>query len=117
MQTKSIQILAVQNSHPAAAYGLSVSPLCGFWKILLGRRFLFMKKIIDMYKASLKELSVTRNVVFCGLMAALAIVLGMVASITVGPYIKIGFSVFPIVWWNSCSVRWQAVYSGARWIF
>lgn len=54
-----------------------------------------MKKIVEMYKASLKELSVTRNVVFCGLMAALAIVLGMVASITIGPYIKIGFSGLP----------------------
>lgn len=54
-----------------------------------------MKKIIEMYKASLKELSVTRNVVFCGLMAALAIVLGLVASISIGQYIKIGFSGLP----------------------
>lgn len=54
-----------------------------------------MKKVIEMYKASLKELSVTRNVVFCGLMAALAIVLGMVASISIGQYIRIGFSGLP----------------------
>lgn len=54
-----------------------------------------MKKIIELYKASLKELSVTRNVVFCGLMAALAIVLGMVASISIGQYIRIGFSGLP----------------------
>ena len=54
-----------------------------------------MKKVIELYKASLKELSVTRNVVFCGLMAALAIVLGMVASITIGSYIRIGFSGLP----------------------
>ena len=32
---------------------------------------------------------------FCGLMAALAIVLGKVASIKLGPYIKIGFSGIP----------------------
>jgi len=57
--------------------------------------FYFMKKVIEMYKASLKELSVTRNVVFCGLMAALAIVLGMVASISIGQYIRIGFSGLP----------------------
>lgn len=54
-----------------------------------------MKRIIELYKASLKELSVTRNVVFCGLMAALAIVLGMVASISIGQYIRIGFSGLP----------------------
>lgn len=54
-----------------------------------------MKKIIELYKASLKELRVTRNVVFCGLMAALAIVLGMVASISIGQYIRIGFSGLP----------------------
>lgn len=54
-----------------------------------------MKKIITMYQASLRELSVTRNVVFCGLMAALAIVLGTVASVSIGQYIRIGFSGLP----------------------
>lgn len=54
-----------------------------------------MKKVVNRYKASLKELSVTRNVVFCGLMAALAIVLGMVATISIGQYIRRGFSGLP----------------------
>lgn len=54
-----------------------------------------MKKAITCCKASLKELFVTRNVVFCGLMAALAIVLGMVATISIGQYIRIGFSGLP----------------------
>ena len=51
-----------------------------------------MKKITELFRTSLKELSVTRNLVLCGLMAALAIVLGTVASISIGRYIKIGFS-------------------------
>ncbi len=54
-----------------------------------------MKKILQLYKASLQELSVTKNIVFCGLMAALAIVLGMVATISIGQYIRIGFSGLP----------------------
>lgn len=54
-----------------------------------------MKKIKDMLLSSLLELKSTRNVVLCGLLAALAIVLGMVASISIGPYIRIGFSGLP----------------------
>lgn len=54
-----------------------------------------MKKIKEMFSSSLKELFVTKNLVLCGLMAALAVVLGMVASIDIGPYIRIGFSGLP----------------------
>lgn len=54
-----------------------------------------MKKIIQVYSDSWKELFVTKNVVLCGLMAALAVVLSLVASIDVGPYIRIGFSGLP----------------------
>lgn len=54
-----------------------------------------MKKIKELYQHSLNELTTTKNVVLCGLMAALAIVLGMVASISIGPYIRIGFSGLP----------------------
>lgn len=54
-----------------------------------------MKKVIEMYKDSLNEFRVTRNAVFCGLMAALAIVLGTVASISIGQYVRIGFSGLP----------------------
>ena len=54
-----------------------------------------MKKIKDMLLSSLLELKSTRNVVLCGLLAALGIVLGMVASISIGPYIRIGFSGLP----------------------
>ena len=54
-----------------------------------------MKKIRQLYRDSLKELFVTKNLVLCGLMAALAVVLSMVASIDVGPYIRIGFSGIP----------------------
>ena len=54
-----------------------------------------MKKIIWIYSNSWKELFVTKNIVLCGLMAALAVILSMVASIDVGPYIRIGFSGLP----------------------
>lgn len=48
-----------------------------------------------MYSDSLKELKVTKNMVICALMAALAIVLRSVASIDIGPYVRIGFSDIP----------------------
>lgn len=54
-----------------------------------------MKKIKETFFSSLYELKSTKNVVLCGLLAALAVVLGTVASISVGPYIKIGFSGLP----------------------
>ncbi len=54
-----------------------------------------MKKMKEIYKDSLKELLNTRNMVLCGLMAALAVVLSLVASIDIGPYIRVGFSGLP----------------------
>lgn len=54
-----------------------------------------MRKIKELYQNSLHELASTKNVVLCGLMAALAIVLGMIATISIGPYIRIGFSGIP----------------------
>lgn len=54
-----------------------------------------MQKIKKLYSDSLKELSVTRNLVFCGLMAALAIVLNYTTSIYITPNIRIGFSGIP----------------------
>lgn len=54
-----------------------------------------MKKFIQTLQSSLHELSTTKNLVLCGLMAALSIILGTFASISVGPYIKIGFSSIP----------------------
>lgn len=54
-----------------------------------------MKKIKQLFSDSLHEFTVTKNLVLCGLMAAIAIVLNMVASISIGPYVKIGFSGIP----------------------
>lgn len=57
-----------------------------------------MKKIREfkeIYGSSFQELFVTRNMVLCGFMAALAVGLSMTASIEVGPYIRIGFSGIP----------------------
>ncbi len=44
---------------------------------------------------SLKEFGKLKVVTFCGMMCALAMVLNMVASISLGPYIRIGFSGLP----------------------
>lgn len=54
-----------------------------------------MQKIKQLYVNSIKEFKITRNMVICGFMAALAVVLGYVASIDIGPYIRIGFSGIP----------------------
>ncbi|MCR5676216.1 MAG: folate family ECF transporter S component [Lachnospiraceae bacterium] len=47
------------------------------------------------FKKSLEEFRNLRAVTFCGMMAALAIALNYVASIDLGPYIRIGFSGLP----------------------
>ena len=54
-----------------------------------------MQKIKQFYLDSMNQLKVTQNLVICGLMAALAVVLSYVASIDIGPYIRIGFSGIP----------------------
>ena len=54
-----------------------------------------MQKIKQFYLDSMNQLKVTQNLVICGLMAALAVVLNYVASIDVGPYIRISFSSIP----------------------
>ena len=48
-----------------------------------------------MFRQSMNELKVTRNMVLCGLMAALAVIMGTFASVKIGPYLKIGFSEYP----------------------
>lgn len=54
-----------------------------------------MQKMKQFYLDSVKSLKKTQNLTFCGLMAALGIVLNFVASIDLGPYIRIGFSGIP----------------------
>lgn len=65
------------------------------WLGKLLERRLFLKKIIQIFSNSWKELFHTGTIVVCGLMAALAVTLSMVASIDIGPYIRIGFSGLP----------------------
>ena len=48
-----------------------------------------------LYLNSFKELKVTHNLVLCGLMAALAVVLNYTTSIFITPNIRIGFSGLP----------------------
>jgi ECF transporter S component (folate family) len=51
--------------------------------------------IVSSFASSIKEFQKLRVVVCCGLMGALSIVLGSVASISIGPYLKVGFSAIP----------------------
>lgn len=54
-----------------------------------------MQTIKKLYVDSFKELKITHNMVLCGLMAALAIVLNYTTSIFITQYIRIGFSGLP----------------------
>ena len=45
--------------------------------------------------SSLSRLKETKVLTFCGMMGALAVVLGYVATIKIGQYIRIGFSGLP----------------------
>lgn len=47
------------------------------------------------WRASLEEFRSVRTVTFCGVMCALAMVLGAVTTINLGPYLKIGLSGIP----------------------
>ena len=55
------------------------------------------KRFMDgsLWLRSLGEFRRLNVVAFCGMMCALAMVLNMVASISVGPYVRIGFSGLP----------------------
>lgn len=54
-----------------------------------------MQYFKKLYSDSIRELKITHNMVICGFMAALAVVLSYVASIEIGPYIRVGFSGIP----------------------
>ena len=49
------------------------------------------RTILDDFRSSAKELTSVQAIALCGMMAALAIILGSVASINIGPHIKLGF--------------------------
>lgn len=49
----------------------------------------------SMWRGSLAEFKKLRVITFCGMMCAVAMALNMVASISLGPYIRIGFSGLP----------------------
>lgn len=54
-----------------------------------------MKKYWNLFKASFHEFSITKNLVLCGLMAGIGVILGYVATINIGQYLRIGFSTVP----------------------
>lgn len=47
------------------------------------------------FKSSAREIRDLRKLVFCGLMAALAVILSATTTIKLGPYLRIGFSGYP----------------------
>jgi ECF transporter S component (folate family) len=55
----------------------------------------FMKQLFVICSDSILELKKTKNMVFCALMAALAVILGYMTTIEIGPYIKVGFFGIP----------------------
>ena len=54
-----------------------------------------MEKTKSMFRTSAKELKTTSAMAVCAMLAALALILNSVASINIGPYVKIGFSGIP----------------------
>ncbi len=54
-----------------------------------------MEKKKSMFLTSAKELKTTSTMAVCAMLAALALILNSVASINIGPYVKIGFSGIP----------------------
>jgi ECF transporter S component (folate family) len=66
---------------------------------ILQRRCFFMSKEQTISSksqlSSLSRLKETKVLTFCGMMGALAVVLGYVATIKIGQYIRIGFSGLP----------------------
>ena len=54
-----------------------------------------MKKMFQMFRDSLREFKDLRTIVIAALMGSLAVVLRYVATINIGPYIRIGFSGMP----------------------
>lgn len=53
------------------------------------------KGFVQNVRSSAQELRDLRKLVFCGLMAALAIILSATTTIKLGPYLRIGFSGYP----------------------
>ena len=52
-------------------------------------------RLFKKWKQSFEELKSIRVVAFCGMLLALSIVLGLIATIRIGNYIRIGFSSLP----------------------
>ena len=53
------------------------------------------QKSANIWVSSARELGQLRNIVFCGVMGALSVVLSFVGSIRINPYMKIGVSEIP----------------------
>lgn len=53
------------------------------------------KRYLECYSSAFQQLKITHNLVLCGLMAALAVVLNYTTSIFITPNIRIGFSGLP----------------------
>ena len=74
-----------------------------------------MEKKGNMFLDSAKELKKTSALAVCAMLAALALILNSVASINIGPYVKIGFSRTSL--WTICSDRFPAACLQVCWIW
>ncbi len=93
--TGTKELSAVLMSHPAAASTVNISSDV-VKENCKGGIFMSKQAIIQKTKfSSLKRLKETKVLTFCGMMGALAIILGYVATIKFGQYIRIGFSGLP----------------------
>ena len=90
---------AVLMSHPAATSNVHVTFRPPMWLKENCKGGKFMSKETTLLKkseiSSISRLKETKVLCFCGMMGALAIVLGYVATIKMGQYIRIGFSGLP----------------------
>ena len=75
-----------------------------------------MEKKGNMFLDSAKELKKTSALAVCAMLAALALILNSVASINIGPYVKIGFSGIPNQLMD-CSDRFPAACLQVCWIW
>lgn len=78
----------IQTDAESLKWGLSRSHLKTLWKEEI-------KSLPKNFRSSAKELQDLRKLVFCGLMAALAVILSATTTIKLGPYLRIGFSGYP----------------------
>lgn len=89
-ETGTMEMFPAEEAAPAEAEAMNAYAAKESGTAENGRR-----GIREMWAGSAGELGSLRNIVFCGLMGAMAIVLSLVGTIRLGPTMKIGISKIP----------------------